>query len=136
MKLEKYSIGLGDRFGMEGAAQLRALQLAERQGVEIVPVWNKSNREHLLVGTSPDDVRKEADGAVASCSWRRSYYVDADHIGLATVDRFIQSSDFYTIDVADYIGKPATPDRKSTRLNSSHSSISYAVFCLKKKKKQ
>src|SRR5438309_3300313 len=28
------------------------------------------------------------------------------------------------------------PDRKSTRLNSSHSSISYAVFCLKKKKKR
>src|SRR2546427_6915625 len=30
---------------------------------------------------------------------------------------------------------PARPDRKSTRLNSSHSQISYAVFCLKKKKK-
>src|SRR6201997_5848207 len=30
---------------------------------------------------------------------------------------------------------PKTQDRKSTRLNSSHSSISYAVFCLKKKKK-
>src|SRR2546427_5433563 len=29
-----------------------------------------------------------------------------------------------------------TPDRKSTRLNSSHSQISYAVFCLKKKKKK
>src|SRR5439155_26945875 len=29
----------------------------------------------------------------------------------------------------------ATPDRKSTRLNSSHVAISYAVFCLKKKKK-
>src|SRR2546430_6662188 len=29
----------------------------------------------------------------------------------------------------------ATPDRKSTRLNSSHSQISYAVFCLKKKNK-
>src|SRR5689334_24659742 len=29
-----------------------------------------------------------------------------------------------------------TRDRKSTRLNSSHSSISYAVFCLKKKKKK
>src|SRR2546427_6559846 len=28
------------------------------------------------------------------------------------------------------------PDRKSTRLNSSHSQISYAVFCLKKKKKK
>src|SRR2546422_3176553 len=30
---------------------------------------------------------------------------------------------------------PAMPDRKSTRLNSSHGYISYAVFCLKKKKK-
>src|SRR2546427_2139058 len=29
---------------------------------------------------------------------------------------------------------PRAPDRKSTRLNSSHSQISYAVFCLKKKK--
>src|SRR5689334_23431851 len=33
------------------------------------------------------------------------------------------------------VARPAGEDRKSTRLNSSHSSISYAVFCLKKKKK-
>src|SRR2546427_6046727 len=32
--------------------------------------------------------------------------------------------------------RPARRDRKSTRLNSSHSQISYAVFCLKKKKKK
>src|SRR5688572_31171855 len=32
--------------------------------------------------------------------------------------------------------RPAHRDRKSTRLNSSHSQISYAVFCLKKKKKK
>src|SRR2546427_2231444 len=32
-------------------------------------------------------------------------------------------------------GSWSMPDRKSTRLNSSHSQISYAVFCLKKKKK-
>src|SRR3712207_7581637 len=31
-------------------------------------------------------------------------------------------------------GAPSGPDRKSTRLNSSHANISYAVFCLKKKK--
>src|SRR3712207_7039696 len=31
-------------------------------------------------------------------------------------------------------GGPQSPDRKSTRLNSSHANISYAVFCLKKKK--
>src|SRR3974377_2595222 len=34
-----------------------------------------------------------------------------------------------------YLGNRTNKDRKSTRLNSSHSSISYAVFCLKKKKK-
>src|SRR2546430_11188882 len=39
-----------------------------------------------------------------------------------------------TLVVDDTTGK-ATLDRKSTRLNSSHSQISYAVFCLKKKKK-
>src|SRR3989440_11278661 len=33
-------------------------------------------------------------------------------------------------------GSPSEPDRKSTRLNSSHDQISYAVFCLKKKKKK
>src|SRR5690242_21603196 len=39
-------------------------------------------------------------------------------------------------DVMDVIVKSAqSGDRKSTRLNSSHMSISYAVFCLKKKKK-
>src|SRR5438270_8682387 len=34
------------------------------------------------------------------------------------------------------ISEAAKADRKSTRLNSSHSQISYAVFCLKKKKKK
>src|SRR3712207_7590193 len=33
------------------------------------------------------------------------------------------------------VHEPAFEDRKSTRLNSSHANISYAVFCLKKKKK-
>src|SRR5438132_9770918 len=35
----------------------------------------------------------------------------------------------------ELVGRPAYPDRKSTRLNSSHTVISYAVFCLKKKKR-
>jgi len=103
--LEKYSIGIGDRFGREGAAQLRALQQAEKAGVTVVPVWNKSNREHTIIGTVPEDTRQEADEAVRACKWQASYYVDADHIGLATVDRFITASNFFTIDVADAIGK-------------------------------
>src|SRR2546430_5903779 len=36
---------------------------------------------------------------------------------------------------ASVLARSAMTDRKSTRLNSSHSQISYAVFCLKKKKK-
>ncbi|HUL43817.1 MAG TPA: tagaturonate epimerase family protein [Bacteroidota bacterium] len=109
MELEKYSLGIGDRFGAEGVAQLRALQQAKAQSVDIVPVWNKSNREHTIIGTLPDDTRREADDAVRACGWKDSYYVDADHIGLKTVERFLASSNFFTIDVADYIGKPTSP---------------------------
>jgi hypothetical protein len=103
--ISKYSMGVGDRFGLEGAAQLRAFQVAKDQGVTITPVWNKSNREHSLIGTRPRDVRVEADAAVKSCQWSGPYFVDADHIGLATVDKFVGASDFFTIDVADSIGK-------------------------------
>jgi hypothetical protein len=110
MKIEKYSLGMGDRFGKEGVAQLRAVQKAEEAGAVVVPVWNKSNREHTLIGTKPDDVRAEADAAVRALGWKRSYYVDADHIGLKTVDSFLAGSNFFTLDVADYIGKAASDD--------------------------
>jgi hypothetical protein len=107
MNIEKYSMGIGDRFGHQGVAQLRALVQAQELGIPIVPVWNKSFREHSIIGTSPGDVRLEADAAVKELGWAGSYYVDADHIGLKNVDQFIESSDFFTLDVADFIGKPA-----------------------------
>lgn len=110
MQIEKYSIGIGDRFGKEGLAQLRALQRAEQGGVRVVPVWNKSFREHSIIGTKPDDVRLEADQAVRAAGWKHPYHVDADHIGVKTVDGFLASSDFFTLDVADFIGKPAPPE--------------------------
>jgi hypothetical protein len=44
---------------------------------------------------------------VRALGWTASYYVDADHINLGTVDRFLEPSDFFTIDVADTIGRPA-----------------------------
>jgi tagaturonate epimerase len=106
MELEKYSMGVGDRFGSEGAAQLRAVQKATAKGIRIAPVWNKSNREHMLARTKPEATRKAADEAVRECRWKDSYYVDADHIGLATVDAFLPCSDFFTIEMADFIGKP------------------------------
>ena len=107
MRIEKYSLGIGDRFGRAGLAQLRAIQLAERAGVVVVPVWNKSFREHSLIGTKPEDVRAEADAAVRRGGWKHAYHVDADHVGLKTVDGFLAASDFYTLDVADFIGQPA-----------------------------
>ncbi len=107
MVLEKYSIGIGDRFGRQGKAQLHALVLAREQGLDIVPVWNKSYREHRIVGSSPEDVRAEADAAVAALGWHGSYYVDADHVTRDIVDPFIDSSDFFTLDVAELIGRPA-----------------------------
>jgi hypothetical protein len=105
--LGKYSIGMGDRFGHQGSAQLKAIEQAGSNGVEITPVWNKSNREHVTIGTEPGDVRKEADNVTKKAGFGKPYFVDADHINLDTVDRFIDSSDFFTIDVASYIGKKA-----------------------------
>ena len=107
MILPKYSFGIGDRFGHQGKAQLSAVMEAREQGLDIIPVWNKSNREHSIIGTTPADTRKEADAAVAACGYEDPYFVDADHIGLETVDPFIESSDFFTLDVADFITTPA-----------------------------
>jgi hypothetical protein len=114
LTLEKFSFGMGDRFGHQGKAQLRACILATELGANIVPVWNKSNREHTLIGTGPASLRAEADAAVNALGWRKPYHVDADHIRLETVDRFIGPSDFFTIDVADSIGKPADPHSLKT----------------------
>ena len=113
MRIGKYSFGVGDRFSHEGINQLKALIKAEELfGVRFVPVWNKSNREHVIVGTEPDEVRKEADAAVKALGYQGQYFVDADHINLGNVDRFIAASDFFTIDVADYIGKEGSVEER------------------------
>lgn len=78
---------------------------ASRAGVEVVPVWNKSNREHNIIGSEPSSTRAAADAAVKALQWTKPYYCDADHINLQTVERFLASCDFYTIDVADFIGR-------------------------------
>ena len=106
MKLEKYSFGHGDRFGQQGRAQLSAVMQAQGAGIQIVPVWNKSHREHTIIGTRPMDTRVEADQAVRDCAYAGHYYVDADHINLTNVTDFMEASDFFTIDVAETIGKP------------------------------
>jgi hypothetical protein len=100
-------MGIGDRFAHQGKAQLAAFLKAKQLGVDVSPVWNKSNREHHIVHSAPPSVRKEADDAVKALGWKGAYFVDADHIGLRTVDLFIAPSNFFTLDVADFIDKPA-----------------------------
>ncbi|HAM73396.1 MAG TPA: hypothetical protein DCM86_17320 [Verrucomicrobiales bacterium] len=110
LTLEKFSFGVGDRFGHQAGAQLAAFQKLAAQGVRVVPVWNKSNREHTFIGSEPRSVREAATAAVEAAGWRHPWHVDADHIRLETVERFLPCSDFFTIDVADSIAKPPAPD--------------------------
>ena len=105
LKLNKYSVGVGDRFAHQAKAQLQACVQALNHGIEIVPVWNKSNREHTIIGSEPSSVREVADAAVRALDWKLPYFCDADHITLETVGRFFEPCDFYTIDVADFIGQ-------------------------------
>jgi tagaturonate epimerase len=109
LQLGKYSVGTGDRFAHQAKAQLQACVLALESGVEVVPVWNKSNREHTIIGSEPVSTRQAADAAVKALHWKLPYYLDADHITLETVGRFLAPCDFFTIDVADFIGQPAQP---------------------------
>ncbi len=81
MNLPKYTLGIGDRFAHQGKAQLTAFVKARQMGVEVAPVWNKSNREHNIVHSEPASVRDEADAAVKALGWDGPYFVDADHIG-------------------------------------------------------
>ena len=105
LMLNKYSVGTGDRFAHQAKAQLQACVKALQSGVEVVPVWNKSNREHMIIGSEPSSARQAADAAVKALNWKLPYFLDADHITIATVDRFIAPCDFFTIDVADFIGQ-------------------------------
>src|SRR3712207_8592052 len=66
-------------------------------------------------------VRLDAHGEDVGLEWRVRVPVEQDARHRLELDR-------------DLGGPLRQPDRKSTRLNSSHANISYAVFCLKKKK--
>jgi hypothetical protein len=110
LKLPRFSVGVGDRFAHQAKAQLAACIKAKDAGIEVIPVWNKSNREHTIIGTEPSQTRKAADAAVKELGWKEPYFLDADHITLKTVERFLEPCDFFTLDVADEIGKPAKPE--------------------------
>jgi hypothetical protein len=108
--LERFSFGVGDRFAHQAKSQLRAFQMLAKHGIEVAPVWNKSNREHTFIGSEPQSVYDAGLAAVKELGWTGGWHVDADHIQTKSVDRFMSCSDFFTIDVADSIGKPAAEE--------------------------
>ena len=108
--LEKYTIGVGDRFAHQAKAQLQACVQLANDGIDVVPVWNKSNREHSFIGSEPQSVHDAAKVAVEELGWHKGWHVDADHINMDTVDKYLACSDFFTIDVADFIGQSAEGD--------------------------
>jgi len=122
LPLEHYSFGIGDRFAHQAKAQLRAVMHAAEQGAEVTPVWNKSNREHLIIGSEPGSVLSAAQRATHELGWKKPYHIDADHITLETAGKFISSSDYYTLDVAETIGKPA-PSAQVESFLSRHSEL-------------
>jgi hypothetical protein len=123
LTLPKFSIGVGDRFAHQAKAQLAACMLAVDAGVEVIPVWNKSNREHTIIGSEPVDTRAAADAAVKELAWHKPYFLDADHINLKTVHRFLDPCDFFTLDVADLIGQPAEPEDVAAFISEHHELI-------------
>jgi len=113
MILEKYTIGVGDRFAHQAKAQLQACVKLAENGIDVIPVWNKSNREHNFIGSEPQSVFAAAQSAVAALGWDKGWHVDADHINMDTVDKYLDCSDFFTIDVADSIGQAPEGDAVS-----------------------
>ena len=121
--LPLFTMGVGDRFGHQGAAQLAALSRAATElGTAVAPVWNKSNREHQIIGTRPADARAAADAAVKRLGYTGPYFVDADHIGLKTVAAFLEPCDFFTLDVADFVGR-AAPQEEIDAFAARHGAL-------------
>ena len=83
---------------------LRAAAQGRRHRSGLEQVQPRACDHRLRAG---QQTRAAADAAVKALRWTKPYFLDADHIRLETVDRFLPHADFYTIDVADWIGQPA-----------------------------
>ncbi|MFW9951317.1 MAG: tagaturonate epimerase family protein [Candidatus Thorarchaeota archaeon] len=128
MKLKRYSIGIGDRFGCQGKALLKAIIKAEKNGIDLAVVWNKSFREHQITKTDPNYVLKEAVDAMKALNWNGDFYIDADHINLSNVDLFIKSCNYFTLDVAECIGKSVSKKEVKKSIQNYYSYIDEGII--------
>src|SRR5262245_15996831 len=118
--LEVYTVGGGGSLTFDATIPV---------GLEPVTVVARTDSEAWVVNQLSD--------SVSVVDLNQKTVVRTLRVGDEPTDvAFAAGKAFVAVRRADPIpGVPPTPDRKSTRLNSSHLGISYAVFCLKKKKK-
>src|SRR2546427_5492761 len=108
------------------AAVLAAGSCKDDVGLTSIPPAPERYIAFLSGANEPTPITTAAQGlATVTVNGDSIHY----RIELSNIDSAFESS------ILKWIESPLT-DRKSTRLNSSHSQISYAVFCLKKKKKR
>jgi len=98
LTLGKYSMGIGDKFGKQSRAQLTAFEMASFAGVEITPVWNKSEREYQVTGTTPYMARQTVEKAVSTVKWTKPYFLNADGVSLSNIQEFTNDCNFFTVD--------------------------------------
>src|SRR5688572_30991947 len=108
-------------YGCRQTTSMAVDSLHPSDGTETLPPSSGAVARHARHAHPPD-------AAMGTATWLRHR---ADHC--RAVFRIAEDRNWIALPCAP---PPRKTDRKSTRLNSSHSQISYAVFCLKKKKKQ
>ena len=107
MDLEKYYlsewvIGSRTRQKLNWRLALRA-----KRGVRSFRSGTSRTASTTSSARSRSGTRTAVEAAVRASEWKDPYYVDADHIDVETVDRFLDPCDFFTLDVAYAIGHPA-----------------------------
>ena len=121
--LNTYSLGTGDRFAHQAKFQLEAVRAAAELGIQLDIVWNKSKREHLSIGSGPEQTRRAGEAAIMELQdrgrWTGRHYFDADHIRLGTYKEFLPYCDFFTLDVADKINVPGDAETREGFLKAA-----------------
>src|SRR5690348_16081361 len=102
----------------------------ETTGAVTVPIYQTSTYAQESLGKNKGYEYARTQNPTRSAVERNIAALEGGRFGFAF------ASGMAAIDATLRLVKAGEQDRKSTRLNSSHPSISYAVFCLKKKKKQ
>src|SRR3712207_8161037 len=77
-------------------------------------------------------ISSSSSSASWTCRWGILVLVPSRKTALLAKQRYLEGRSVSTSDLDDAVRALLLLDRKSTRLNSSHANISYAVFCLKK----